>query len=167
MLRLLLIVFVAGAGWVGFAHLHTRRAAAADGPVMQARGPNVVGGAQISLDGYAPGRPLVVNIWASWCAACIAEANDIRSFAATHPGALLSINTEDAADDGAAAAARWHWPQPSISDPSGAIAWPFHSTPPGLPTTVFLNANHRVVGRVTGEIFSAQLESGWQKAGGG
>ena len=46
------------------------------------------------------GRPLVVNLWASWCLPCRDEIPDISRFASTHPEvAVLGVAVEDVLED--------------------------------------------------------------------
>lgn len=44
----------------------------------------------------AEGRPLVVSLWASWCAPCVAELPALDAFQRAHPEALvLGLTTDD------------------------------------------------------------------------
>ena len=57
------------------------------------------------LSGYR-GRPLIINVWASWCTPCRAEAASLERFAwseAGKPYVVIGIST----DDDRAAALKW------------------------------------------------------------
>ena len=41
------------------------------------------------------GKPLLVNLWGSWCHPCRDEAKELRAFLARHPGTVLGIDVED------------------------------------------------------------------------
>jgi thiol-disulfide isomerase/thioredoxin len=46
------------------------------------------------------GRPLVLNLWASWCLPCRDEIPDISDFASTHPSvAVIGVAVEDVRAD--------------------------------------------------------------------
>ena len=56
------------------------------------------GGDAVSFSGEDPitGKPLVINVWGSWCPGCIAEAEDLRRFAEDHPEVqLIGIDLQD------------------------------------------------------------------------
>ena len=53
-----------------------------------------------SLPGAWPGRPLLVNLWASWCGPCIEEMPELQRFAAEQGGngvQVVGIALDDAA----------------------------------------------------------------------
>ena len=60
-----------------------------------------LGGGQIALPGDFAGRPLLVNVWASWCGPCIEEMPELQRFAASQgPGGVqvLGIALDDEAN---------------------------------------------------------------------
>src|SRR6266540_1886203 len=78
------------------------------------------------------GRPVVLNVWASWCGGCIHEAPTLRSFTRAYPRvAVLGINTLDSKTQAQAFARRFGLGFPSIFDPHGRLFVRLHS--PGLP----------------------------------
>lgn len=58
----------------------------------------LIGGGTFDLSDHlaADGRPLVLNLWASWCLPCRAEIPEIDAFAADHPEiAVLGVAVQD------------------------------------------------------------------------
>lgn len=108
-------------------------------------------GEQVALSDFA-GRPMVVNLWASWCPPCRRELPMMSEVAKHTPGVTFAfVNQGD--------------PEPRIKsyladqnisldlvlvDPSWQTAT--HYGAKGLPTTLFINADGRVVDTVVGEI---------------
>ena len=96
------------------------------------------------------GRPLVINLWASWCAPCRKEMPDLSAFAGGHPEiAVVGVAVEDPLDDARAFGAE--------IDPGYALAYgdeafeaSYHNF--GLPVTYVLDAD----GDVT-EVFNGIL----------
>lgn len=109
------------------------------------------------------GKPVVINVWASWCPGCIAEARDLAAFARNHPEAqVLGIDTQDSKDGARDFYARWGWTHPSIFDPSGSLAARLGLQ--GLPSTYFLDERHEIVARIVGETDLAGFEDGLRRA---
>lgn len=135
---------------------------------QQARGmPDValrsLNGEAVNLDQLAPGKPLVVNLWATWCPPCIREmpvleeaqhiypdiafvfANQreqpetIRSFLEEHRLNLNNLYRDD---------------QAQLARAVGGN---------GLPTTLFYNARGELVDSHMGELSRATLARGLEK----
>jgi len=127
-----------------------------DGPRVPAlTGTDPVSGETVSVADFA-GRPLVINMWASWCPGCIVEAPDIKRFTETHPEVgFLGIDVSDSTAAARAFVERWSWSHPSIFDPRGELAARLSLR--GLPTTVFVAADGTIAGEVLGEVAYEQL----------
>ena len=129
-------------------------------PALQGRDPNT--GKQVSLAQFN-GRPVVLNVWASWCTGCNQEAADLARFAASHGAAqVLGVDTQDTPGGARAFYRKWHWHHPSIADPSGSLSAQLAVT--GLPTTYFLDRQHRVVAKIVGAGNLAEFEQGLRLA---
>jgi thiol-disulfide isomerase/thioredoxin len=130
-----------------------------DAPALHGRDP--ITGRQVSFAQFA-GKPVVLNVWASWCTGCNQEAADLARFAASHPGALLGVDTQDTTGGARAFYRKWRWHHPSISDPSGSLSARLAVT--GLPTTYFLDRRHRIAGKIVGAGNLAEFEQGLRLA---
>lgn len=112
--------------------------------------------ATVALSDYR-GRPVVLNFWASWCTSCRRE---MAAFQAVYEGVggrieFLGINHQD---DRQAALQLMHdtgMRFPSGFDPPGEVATRYGLF--GLPTTVFVSPDGRVLERVQGEMSGPQL----------
>ncbi len=137
-------------------------AAPAASPAPPVAGIDPVSGKQVSLDDYA-GKPVVINVWASWCPPCHEEAADLARFARAHPEVqLLGIDILDTKEGARSFYRQYELPYPSVFDPSARIALSFGIQ--GQPITYFLNARHEVVGRIIGGSDLAGFESALRTA---
>lgn len=133
----------------------------ADG-ALELSGTDPITGEQVSLASYA-GKPVVLAIWASWCHGCNDEAPHLGEVAKRRSDvAFVGLNFQDSGDG-----ARWFygeygWDFPSIADPSGEKALALGLQ--GTPTTIFLDAEHREIGRIVGATDEAGFESAIDQA---
>jgi thiol-disulfide isomerase/thioredoxin len=131
-----------------------------DAPELSGEDP--ITGEEIELADFR-GKPVVLNIWASWCPGCNDEAADLREFAADHPEAvLLGVDFQDTFSGAREFYERWGWEHPSIFDSSGSQTAALGLF--GLPTTLFLDARHRIAARVVGATDRAGFERGLELA---
>jgi thiol-disulfide isomerase/thioredoxin len=136
--------------------------AARTGDAVSFSGSDPITGERVSLDGYA-GKPVVINVWGSWCPGCIAEAEDLRRFAEDHPEVqVIGVDLQDSRDAAKDFYERWRWTHPSIFDPDGEIS--FSLGLQGTPSTFFLDREHRIVTRIVGETDYAGFERGLEAA---
>ena len=119
----------------------------------------------LSLAQFA-GTPVVVNFWASWCTPCKEELPALQEFADDHPEAqVLGVNFMDSKSGAQDIQAEIGFTFPSVFDPRGEIGADYAI--PGMPTTFFLDAEHRIAGRLTGGADAQQFEQGLEIAVGG
>ena len=111
-------------------------------------GTDPVTGRHVDLAAYR-GKPLVLNVWGSWCPGCNAEAADLARFARSHPNIqVVGVDTQDSSSGAKSFYRKWGWHHPSIADPQGELAARLGLQ--GYPTTFFLNARHQVVTQIVG-----------------
>ena len=80
------------------------------------------------------GRPVLLNLWASWCGPCRDEMPVLQAYS-TEPGAIdvLGVNVRDQPSDALALAAAVGVRYPSVTDPNNAIQAALNA-PPALPS---------------------------------
>jgi thiol-disulfide isomerase/thioredoxin len=109
-----------------------------------------------------PAGPVMVFVWASWCHACQTEARTVAMFEDAHPGlTIVGVDEDRQAGVGASAADGWGWRHGNVWDPDSRIGHKI--APEGIPTTLFLDAKHRVVKRITGVASRFEFEVGLSK----
>jgi thiol-disulfide isomerase/thioredoxin len=110
-----------------------------------------------------PAGPVVINVWASWCEACRVEAQTVAEFEQAQPAVPWGGAPADQdATAGANAAAGWGWHHTNVWDPQARLAQKL--APGGLPTTIFLDAQHHVVTKHLGSATRDELEQGLARA---
>lgn len=128
-------------------------------PQLPAVALTTLAGAPTELATLAEGKPLVVNLWASWCPPCRREMPVLAAAQQQRTGvSFVFVNQgEDAAtvrrylDAGRLGLAN------VLLDPGGDLARAAGSS--GLPTTLFYDARGRLVGTHLGELSAASLSS--------
>lgn len=117
-------------------------------------------GASIDLDRWLGKRPLVVSVWASWCAPCKREAPLLQAAWQAHGRNVqfVGIDFRDLPSDGAGFARTEGMTYPSGSDRRGTAKDSLHVL--GLPTTFFIDRAGRIVDERIGELDARQLARG-------
>jgi cytochrome c biogenesis protein CcmG, thiol:disulfide interchange protein DsbE len=135
---------------------------------VDARAPAIVGrdpvtGTTVSL-ARVKKKPVVLTVWASWCAACRRQAARFGRFARKHRRevATIGLDLEDEAADARAFYERVGWTFRSIGDPDGKLVARLGVEE--LPTTLFLDRDRLIVARVAGVASRRDLERGLAQA---
>ncbi|WP_059005763.1 TlpA family protein disulfide reductase [Streptomyces specialis] len=124
-----------------------------------------VDGDSLSLSDYR-GQVVVVNIWGSWCAPCIAEADNFVRVAedtADQDVQFVGINTRDRSRENAAGFERTHnVPYPSLYDPDGRLLLEFPRgslNPQAIPTTLIIDREGRIAARALKPLTEEELRA--------
>lgn len=125
-------------------------------PVLEFDLPSLDGATQVRARDLR-GQPLVVNFWASWCAPCRREMPALVTVARRFQGrvAFVGVNNQDNREDAVEFAASVGLSYPSGFDPSGATAR--RTGLRGMPTTLFVDADGRILEQRTGEMSEATI----------
>jgi len=103
------------------------------------------------------GKPAIVHFWASWCDPCIKEAREFPKLA-TQLGDRASLVGVDFSDDAAGAKAfvrKFGWTFPVLVDAAGTAGE--RDGVVGLPTTLILDSDGRIIKRLQGPQTAAGL----------
>ena len=103
------------------------------------------------------GRPVVVNLWASWCGPCRVEAPLLERASATGVGDVqfLGVATRDQRQGAEAFLDRFDVSYPNLLDTTGEIRRFLGLR--GLPTTYIFDSEGRLVNEVIGGISEQSL----------
>jgi thiol-disulfide isomerase/thioredoxin len=141
--------------WGGLAvGLHQLREAAPGVPDTPLR---ALAGEETTLAALAQGRPMVVNLWATWCPPCVREMPVLAAAQQRERGiAFVFVNQSE----GAARVERFMQDQKlaldnMLLDPGGALARAVGSR--AMPTTLFYDAQGRLVDTHLGAVSEASL----------
>jgi len=106
-----------------------------------------------------PGKPLLINFWATWCGPCLREIPMLKDFQSTHEDIqVVGIATLDKRDPVVAFAARMQFNYPVLMDEkSWEAASAFGVDVHALPFTVFSGPDGHVLGVHTGELHPEHL----------
>jgi thiol-disulfide isomerase/thioredoxin len=118
-----------------------------------------LGGGVVALRSLQ-GRPLVINLWATWCPPCRRELPMLVQAAANPRGVrIVLVNEGEAAQTvGAYLRAEHLHPPEVLLDPTQALMAHYRS--PGFPTTLFIGADGRLRAMHVGELSAATLGQG-------
>jgi cytochrome c biogenesis protein CcmG/thiol:disulfide interchange protein DsbE len=113
-----------------------------------------------ALLGQVRGTPMIVNVWAAWCAPCRAEAPLLASASERYGTRIqfLGIDVLDNRSDARAFRQQYGWTYPSVFDAAHAI--PTSLGYVGQPVTLFYSADGTLEGAVDGQVSAARLDQG-------
>ena len=121
--------------------------------------PCLGGGDDVDLRAAAPGRPTLVNVWASWCGPCVREVPllaEVSARAGDRLG-LVGVLTQDSLPSALTFAATTGMRWPSVVDDDGTV---MRAYSPGPPVTLFVTAGGDVAHVERGEVTAvAELEA--------
>jgi thiol-disulfide isomerase/thioredoxin len=99
------------------------------------------------------GRGMVVNMWATWCAPCVAEMPSLQTLSKALAPKDIAVLPLSSDRGGADAVRAWYNAHditalPVLLDPRGTLARAFNAR--GIPTTVIISASGKIVARLEG-----------------
>lgn len=108
------------------------------------------------------GEVVAMNLWASWCAPCRAEApalSQVSSELAGNGVQFIGLNTRDQRPAAEAFIRRFQVAYPNVADDKGEIQLSFRGTlpPTATPSTILIDKEGRVAGRILGEVDRSEL----------
>ena len=107
---------------------------------------------------YEKDRVAVVNVWASWCSPCRAEAPTLVALANKYTDvAFIGILTRDNPANAEAFERRFKIPYPTLIDDSILLGFKGSLPANAIPTTVILDKSGRVAARISGAVTVASL----------
>jgi thiol-disulfide isomerase/thioredoxin len=107
---------------------------------------------------YQKDRVAVVNVWASWCSPCRAEAPTLVALANKYTDvAFIGILTRDNPANAEAFERRFKIPYPTLIDDSILLGFKGSLPANAIPTTVVLDKSGLVAARISGVVTVASL----------
>lgn len=115
-----------------------------------------------STDAAVTGKVLVLNVWGSWCPPCISEADDLQAAWADVskrklPVAFLGLDKQESPATGLAFQTEQRITYPSLAYDGGVPILALRGKAVATPTTLVLDAQHRIAARVSGPVDTKTL----------
>lgn len=106
----------------------------------------------------------VINVWASWCAPCRAEAPVLQEFSINYPEVQFAgILTRDNISSAQAFYENFNLTYPTFVDDSLLLGFGGSLIPNAIPTTLIIDKEGRVAVRISGEVTVAGLKKMLEK----
>lgn len=110
------------------------------------------------------GEVVVLNVWASWCAPCRAEAPELEEVSQEFADSgvqFIGLNTRDSETSAKAFLATKGVTFPSLVDADGQLQLQFADTlpPKAIPSTLVIDPQGRVAARALGAVSAASLRA--------
>ena len=108
------------------------------------------------------GRVVVLNVWASWCAPCRAEAPILQSLWEEYGDdgvSFIGLNTRDSPATANSFEKAYGITYPSVVDSDGRLQLRFSgiAPPQAIPTTLVIDRDGKVAGRILGRASESSL----------
>ena len=104
------------------------------------------------------GGIVVVNVWASWCAPCRAEAPTLSALADKYKSVFfVGVLTRDSEVAARAFQKRFNLPYPTLVDDSVLLGFRDTLSANAIPSTLVIDKKGRVAARISGQITVASL----------
>jgi cytochrome c biogenesis protein CcmG, thiol:disulfide interchange protein DsbE len=121
--------------------------------------PSLASGRSYTLAAFR-GRVVILNLWASWCEPCRAEAPVLERWSrqiAARGGSVVGVDTFDATSDARSFVRQLHLTYPMLRDPSGVVKTSFGVT--GFPESFVIDPTGRVAAIARGPVDDAFMRS--------
>jgi cytochrome c biogenesis protein CcmG/thiol:disulfide interchange protein DsbE len=121
--------------------------------------PSLADGRTYTLRAFR-GRVVLLNVWASWCEPCRAEAPVLERWyrRISRPGgSVVGVDTFDATSDAVSFVRQLHITYPMLRDPSGLVKTSFGVT--GFPESFVIDPGGRVAAIARGPVNDAFMRS--------
>ncbi|MCA0143838.1 TlpA disulfide reductase family protein [Blastococcus sp. LR1] len=114
-------------------------------------------GPEVALD-QLTGRPTLVNLWATWCLPCREEMPLLQDAFERYGEQVrfLGVDTQDSPEAAASFVTDLQIGYAQVLDPDGALLTELGVR--GLPVTLGLDADGRIVARVVGQLDAQELQ---------
>lgn len=111
------------------------------------------------------GRPVVLNLWATWCLPCREEMPMLQQTQTREQGKVqfVGVDTKDRPDWAAEFLPQVKVTYPEVVDTDGQLVASVRS--PGLPVTIVVDRDGRIVGQQVGRISQERLDELIKQAG--
>ena len=141
--------FISGSGAVTFIKKESRERA----PLLS--GPLLGGGTLTPHKGLS-----VVNVWASWCSPCRAEAKTLEALAQKYSDVkFIGVLTRDSQATAEAFVRKFGITFPTLVDDSILVGFRTSLPANAIPTTLVIDKDGKVAGRISGQVTVASLSN--------